>query len=117
MSNGFKYGDLFMSYKSIFQDVRSSVDYIHMQGELKKATCANIGEYVHKDENLPVLLRRIQQAGRKSFLLTNSEWWYTNEVMAYLMENGQGEPWEAFFDYIIVDARKPAFFGEGTVLR
>jgi 5'-nucleotidase len=26
-------------------------------------------------------------------------------------------PWRAYFNYVFVDARKPAFFGEGTVLR
>jgi len=117
VSNGFKYGDLLMSYKSIFQDVRGAVDYLHMQGNLKKKTCEGIAQYVHKDENLPVLIRRIQAAGRKTFLLTNSEWWYTDKVMQYIMQNKEGEPWEKFFDFVIVDARKPAFFGEGTVLR
>lgn len=39
------------------------------------------------------------------------------QVMAYLLENDAGENWESFFNYVIVDARKPAFFGEGTVLR
>ena len=57
-----------MSYKSIFQDVRGAVDYLHMQGNLKKKTCEGIAQYVHKDENLPVLIRRIQAAGRKTFL-------------------------------------------------
>jgi len=28
---GVKGGDLFMSFKSIFQDVRSAVDYVHLQ--------------------------------------------------------------------------------------
>ena len=31
-----------------------------------------------------------------------------------------GEPkrdWVSYFDYIVVDARKPAFFREGTILR
>ena len=68
VSNGFKYGDLLMSYKSIFQDVRGSVDYLHMKGDLKKRTCEGMSQYVHKDENLPVLIRRIQAAGRKTFL-------------------------------------------------
>lgn len=26
-------------------------------------------------------------------------------------------PWQSYFDLILVDARKPLFFGEGTVLR
>ena len=63
-----------MSYKSIFQDVRGSVDYILMEGNHKKKTCESMSKYVHKDDNLPVLMRRIQAAGRKTFLLTNSEW-------------------------------------------
>ena len=25
--------------------------------------------------------------------------------------------WTSFFDYIVIDAKKPLFFGEGTVLR
>ncbi len=29
---GFMYGDLQMTFKSIFQDIRNAVDYIHMRG-------------------------------------------------------------------------------------
>ncbi|XP_059099517.1 cytosolic purine 5'-nucleotidase-like isoform X1 [Tigriopus californicus] len=114
---GYKFGDLLMSYKSIFQDIRNAVDYIHMNGELKRRICDNLPEYVKKDSNLNTLLKRLQQAGRKTFLLTNSEWWYTNEVMNYLLDDGSGESWESHFNYVIVDAQKPSFFGEGTVLR
>ena len=28
-----------------------------------------------------------------------------------------GKPWQTYFDYTFVDARKPLFFDEGTVLR
>ena len=37
--------------------------------------------------------------------------------MTYLLKNDQNEPWESFFNYVIVDSKKPAFFAEGTVLR
>ena len=30
-STGIKLGDLFMSYKSMFQDVRTAVDYVHLK--------------------------------------------------------------------------------------
>ena len=43
---GFKIGDLFMSFKSVFQDVRSAVDFVHMQGELKQITVDNLSTYV-----------------------------------------------------------------------
>jgi len=74
-------------------------------------------KYVQLDANLPVLLRRLKEAGKKTFLLTNSEWWYTNAIMGFILQNQEGTPWEDFFNYVLVDARKPAFFSEGTVLR
>ena len=43
---GFKIGDLFMSFKSVFQDVRSAVDFVHMQGDLKQITVDNLSIYV-----------------------------------------------------------------------
>ncbi len=90
-------------------------------GDLKKRTVEQCEKYVVRDPGLIVLLRRLKMAGKKTFLLTNSEWWYTDAVMTYLMQSGDGEedarPWAEYFDQVIVDARKPLFFGEGTVLR
>lgn len=39
---GFKDGDLFMSYKSMFQDVRDGVDWVHF-----KVSSLNTKFYVH----------------------------------------------------------------------
>lgn len=33
-------GDLFMSFKSIFQDVRSAMDHVHLYGDLQNETVA-----------------------------------------------------------------------------
>ena len=104
-----------MSFKSVFQDVRGSVDYVHMevgiagferkgqglreqfQGNLKQKTCDDLAKYVKRDERLPqVLLSQsctpelninfqvlynLQKSGAKTFLLTNSGWEYTNQVL------------------------------------
>lgn len=35
---GVRSGNLAMSFKSIFQDVRGAVDYVHIQGDLKSKT-------------------------------------------------------------------------------
>jgi len=119
--DGFTCGDLQMTYKSIFQDVRSSVDYVHMKGELKTATCKDLAKYVHKDKRLPQVLANLKASGAKTFLLTNSEWWYTNKVMDFILDFPDapyaGKSWQAYFDFTFVDAQKPRFFGEGTVLR
>ena len=58
----------------------------HPQGDLKKHTVASIEEYVHRDERLPMLLDRLRENGVKLFLLTNSEYWYTEAIMTFLLK-------------------------------
>ncbi|XP_070501760.1 cytosolic purine 5'-nucleotidase isoform X2 [Chironomus tepperi] len=125
---GVKIGELFMSFRSIFQDVRSAVDWVHLHGDLKSKTVENLDHYVKKDPRLPLLLHRIREAGIKVFLLTNSDYNFTNKIMTFLFDFeqrpvGLGESqkdwknWRTYFDIIVVDARKPLFFGEGTIFR
>lgn len=77
-----------------------------------------------KDPRLPLVLSRIRESGAKCFLLTNSAFNFTNQIMTYLMDFPHGgkldephQPWTSYFDIIVVDAKKPLFFGEGTILR
>ncbi|XP_034465360.1 5'-nucleotidase, cytosolic IIa isoform X7 [Hippoglossus hippoglossus] len=72
---------------------------------------------------LPLLLSRMNEVA-KVFLATNSDYKYTEKIMTYLFDFSHGpkpgtphQPWQSYFDLILVDARKPVFFGEGTVLR
>lgn len=123
-STGVRSGQLFMSFKSIFQDVRGAVDWVHIQGDLKSKTCENLEYYVKKDPRLPMVLSRIRESGAKVFLLTNSDYNFTNKIMSFLFDFPHGakveEPhrnWKTYFDIIVVDSRKPLFFGEGTILR
>ncbi|XP_058064540.1 cytosolic purine 5'-nucleotidase isoform X2 [Anopheles bellator] len=120
---GVQYGELFMSFKSIFQDVRGAVDWIHIYGDLKKKTLENLNDYVKKDKRLPMVLSRIRESGAKVFLLTNSDYNFTDRIMTFLFDFSHGakpedhRDWKTYFDTIVVDARKPLFFGEGTILR
>ncbi|XP_060859021.1 cytosolic purine 5'-nucleotidase isoform X2 [Metopolophium dirhodum] len=121
---GVRSGDLLMSFNSIFQDVRNAVDWMHIHGDLKERTIQNLSDYVNKDARLPMFLARIRQSGAKVFLLTNSDYWFTNMIMTYLFDYPHGaspsEPhrdWQSYFDIVVVDARKPLFFSEGTILR
>ena len=88
MRDGFKCtsGSVHLSYKSIFSDVRGAVDYVHIKGDLKAKTCENLAKYIKKDDRLPQVLHNIQKSGAKTFLLTNSEWEYTNKVMHFLLD-------------------------------
>lgn len=71
-----------------------------------------------------MVLSRIRESGAKLFLLTNSDYNFTDRIMTFLFDFPHGakpeEPhrdWKTYFDTIVVDARKPLFFGEGTILR
>ncbi|XP_029940818.1 5'-nucleotidase, cytosolic II, like 1 [Salarias fasciatus] len=121
LHKGYQHGDLFMSFRSMFQDVRDAMDFIHDMGILKDRTIKNLDKYVIKDPDLLVLLNRVREVA-KVFLATNSDFNYTEAIMKYLLESNikpgsPKVPWRSFFDLIVVDTRKPLFFAEGTVLR
>ncbi|KAI1722653.1 5' nucleotidase family domain-containing protein [Ditylenchus destructor] len=46
---GVKSGEVVMSYKSIFQDIRSAVDWVHFDSDMKKIILENLETYVEKD--------------------------------------------------------------------
>ncbi|XP_059142495.1 cytosolic purine 5'-nucleotidase-like isoform X2 [Physella acuta] len=112
---GVKAGDVTMTYESIYNDVNAAMEVVHDgQGPLKTDTLADVAKYIVKDERLPIILSRLREGGKKVFLATNSDYKYTNKVMKYLFDT---EAWEEFFDFIVVDAKKPLFFSQGTALR
>ncbi|KAJ8338780.1 hypothetical protein SKAU_G00355660 [Synaphobranchus kaupii] len=118
---GYKHGDLFMSFKSMFQDVRDAMDFIHESGTLKEKTLHNLEKYIIKDDRLPLLLSRMKEVA-KVFLATNSDYSYTEAIMEYLFDfstkpGTSKRSWHSYFDLIVVDTRKPLFFAGGTVLR
>ncbi|XP_033952002.1 5'-nucleotidase, cytosolic II, like 1 isoform X1 [Pseudochaenichthys georgianus] len=103
-------------YTNMLQDLRDAMDFIHDTGSMKGCTVKNLEKYVIKDPNLPVLLTRLKVTA-KVFLATNSDYSYTKAIMKYLLDSNVEESWRSYFDLIVVDTKKPLFFGEGTVLR
>lgn len=75
--------------------MRAAVDWVHIkvrfysrrkvakqafiipQGTLKQETVDDMEKYVVKDKLLGEMLRRLS-VNAKVFLLTNSDWWYSN---------------------------------------
>ncbi|CAG0915550.1 unnamed protein product [Notodromas monacha] len=122
---GIKLAGCYMSFQSIFGDVRAAVDYVHVY-QLKPATVAQLDAFVERDPNLPILLSRLRASGKRLFLLTNSDFAYTNTIMEYILGDGEDHRKEGregcwwatkYFDYVVCDANKPKFFREGTLLR
>ena len=102
------------SFEAMYDEIRASVDLCHRDGSLKRAVAEHPERYIHPDEALVPMLRALRDSGKKTFLLTNSLWDFTNVVMNYLVHGAVGEDktsdWTELFDAIITGSCKPAFF-------
>ncbi len=103
-----------VDYASLFTDIRECIDEAHRDGTILDSVLADLPLYVNRDPLLAPTLHKMRSAGKKLFLLTNSRWPYTNEVMKYLLGNATPEypSWRHYFDVVVVAASKPAFFQE-----
>jgi 5'-nucleotidase len=111
-----------LSYFNLWQDVRAAADQIHDRGILKNETLSGLEKYLPNDDSVYRMLRLLRHAGKRLFLLTNSEYWYTDAVLRHILgryanETDNNAGWREAFDFCIVSARKPLFFRSGTALR
>jgi 5'-nucleotidase len=103
-----------LSYKQLFDDIRYCVDLIHKDGSLKSIILDRISECFLIDPKLPDTLYRLRREDKKLFLLTNSDYAYTDRVLSVVLETAfHGRNWWEFFDLIVTDSNKPDFFLEG----
>ncbi len=103
-----------LDYGRLYDDIRRAIDEAHRDGSIKSVISNDPASHLERDPDLPVLLHKLRSAGKKLFLLTNSEPSYTDTVMRYLLEPGKPEypSWRGYFDAVIADADKPRFFTE-----
>jgi 5'-nucleotidase len=101
-----------LNYARIYADVREMIDEAHRDGTIKTVIESDPGRYVRPDPNLSHTLEDFRRSGKKLFLLTNSEYHYTNVLLSYVLKDrlmGRSS-WREFFDVIVVDSGKPGFF-------
>ncbi len=105
-------------YGDLYRAVRASLDATHMEGALKAEIAANPDPFVVSDPELALALLDLKHAGKKLLLITNSEWWYTRDMMRICFdEHLPGKmTWRDLFDVKIVSARKPGFFSSRSSL-
>ncbi len=103
-----------VDYARVFTDIRESIDEAHRDGTILNAVTSDLPRFVHRDPDLASTLHKLRSAGKKLFLLTNSRWTYTDQMMGYLLGHAMAEypTWRNYFDVVIVAATKPAFFQE-----
>ncbi|MBN2171186.1 MAG: HAD-IG family 5'-nucleotidase [Candidatus Krumholzibacteriota bacterium] len=103
-----------LTYRQAFTDIRTCVDLVHKDDSLKSIFRERRGECFLSDPRLVATLDRFRTEGQRLFLLTNSDYEYTDWVLSWVMNDGErGRPWWSFFDLIVTDSHKPGFFHEG----
>lgn len=103
------------SYMQAWNDVREAIDEAHRDDSLKSRIKADPGRFIRHDPDLAATLHKLRSAGKKLFLLTNSFYPYSNVVMNFLLSGQLSgyDSWKQFFDFVVVGAGKPGFFGRG----
>jgi HAD superfamily 5'-nucleotidase-like hydrolase len=97
-------------YRTLSKDVREMIDEAHADGSIKDEIEKNPSKYVSPDPRLPEVFDLFRRGGKKLFLLTNSELHYTDVLFRLLFRGANGHTWRSYFDFIVVDAKKPKFF-------
>jgi HAD superfamily 5'-nucleotidase-like hydrolase len=103
------------SYPELWRDIRECIDLAHRDGSIKTIVAAELPKFVERDPGLGETLHRLRSSGKDLFLLTNSEWAYTDPVMSYLLDGvlPAYPSWRKYFDVVVASASKPGFFSEG----
>jgi HAD superfamily 5'-nucleotidase-like hydrolase len=100
------------SYNAIALDVLGSVDKVHADGSLKGYISQHLDDFVIKEPKVVEGLKRFRRHGKKIFILTNSEYYYTKHLLDYAINPflQKGETWQDLFEFTITLANKPRFF-------
>jgi len=101
-----------LSYRELYEAVRTSVNTAHMEGALKAEVIRDPERFVMVDDELPPTLLDLQRSGKQLLLITNSDWSYTRAMMTFAFDRflPKSQTWRDLFELVVVDARKPSFF-------
>ncbi|HEX7077469.1 MAG TPA: HAD-IG family 5'-nucleotidase [Candidatus Eisenbacteria bacterium] len=109
-----RHGGKGVDYEKLYGDVREMIDEAHRDGSLKSVITGDLERYIRFDPELRTVLEEFRRNGKKLFLLTNSEWTYTDTLLRFILQRGKDAPghWSDLFHVVVVEARKPAFFND-----
>jgi HAD superfamily 5'-nucleotidase-like hydrolase len=101
-------------YSALWEHIRECIDLAHRDGSIKAIVSAELVDYIERDDALAETLHKFRSSGKRLFLLTNSAWDYTSQVMSYLLDGALSAypSWRNYFDVVVVGAGKPEFFTE-----
>lgn len=107
----------FPNYIEMDKDIKDQIDIAHMDGSLKDVVRDNLTKYIIKDKDTVNVLKRFKEAGKKLWVITNSDFHYTKILLDYTITPylDEGQTWADLFDITVTSARKPRFFTDKQV--
>jgi HAD superfamily 5'-nucleotidase-like hydrolase len=99
-------------YPQIADDVLDALDEAHRDGSLKNEVAKNLAKYIIPDPETVAGLEKFKKHGKKIFVLTNSEFYYTKLLMDYAINPylKDHKHWTDLFEIVVTFAAKPKFF-------
>ena len=100
------------SYGDLASDVEKAIDLVHSDGSIKTRVCSQFEKYVIPDPQVPALMERFREEGKKLMIITNSDYHYTKALLDYALNPlwTRYRKWEEVFQLVITLAGKPRFF-------
>lgn len=107
-----KYPDQFPHYRQIALDTIDIIDKVHGKGEMKAYILKHHQEYIKISPEVVNGLKRFINFGKKFFILTNSDYHYTKQLLSITIQPflEPNQTLADIFPYIITLANKPRFF-------
>ena len=104
-----------VDFDRVFADVRAAIDEAHRDGAVYATVTADLARFLELDAELARTLHKLRSSGKKLFLLTNSPWAYTDQMLRFLLGSAMAEypSWHHYFDVVVCSAQKPVWFQEG----
>jgi HAD superfamily 5'-nucleotidase-like hydrolase len=101
-----------MGYADLVEQMISNLDAAYAEGMMRNEILKDPARYVVEDAEIPLTLLDQKHAGKKLMLITDSEWEFVGNIMAYAFDPHlpDGMTWRDLFDLVIVSAGKPNFF-------
>ena len=100
------------SYTEMSEDIKGMIDYAHSDGSLKGLVRKNLKKYIVIDPEVALLLERYKRYGKKLWVITNSDYNYTNLLLSYTIDPylKEHKNWRELFDLTVTLSSKPGFF-------
>lgn len=100
------------TYEQLYRAVAKALFTAHVQSTMKEEIMQSPLKFVTVDPTFTQTLLDQRAAGKKLALITNSDWVYTNTMMAaaYGPFLPDGMTWKDLFEVVVVSACKPDFF-------